>query len=292
MKEYVICIDASVDIDQRFIDNNSVVIIPMKYIIDDTEQLMENRLTDPQLKEFYDAMRAGSITHTSQITPFFYQQVFRREAQKGHDILYISLSSGLSSTYSSALTAAEEIEDEFEGLKIEVVDSLAATGGMGLLLMEAVKAKQSGVSLSENAAFLRASAKRICHWFLVDDLVYLRRGGRISAATAVAGAVLNIKPILKIADDGSLINIAKKRGLNKAALFLTDCYKGSFDAGLSNEVIIAHADNEAEATAARDRILAINPDASVQICGLGPVIGAHTGPGMMSVIHWGDRNYV
>ena len=242
--------------------------------------------------DFYDSMRAGMMTHTSQITPYFYQQVFRREASLGSDILYISLSSGLSSTYSSALTAAEEIEEEFEGLKIEVVDSLAATGGMGLLLMMAVRARESGISLSENAQALRSAAGKICHWFLVDDLKYLRRGGRISAATAVAGAVLNIKPILKIADDGTLISIAKKRGLSKASSFLTECYAGAVDRSLPDEVIIAHADCISEAEAARKRILSINPKADVQICGLGPVIGAHTGPGMLAVIHWGNRNYI
>ena len=221
MRDYVICIDASVDIEQRWIDENNVVIIPMKYTLGDQEYLMKNRLTDQKLKGFYDAMRAGLMTHTSQITPYFYQQVFGKEAEKGHDILYISLSSGLSNTYSSALTAAGEIEDEYEGIKIEVVDSLAGTGGMGLLLMMAIRAKQNGVSLSENAAALRANAGKVCHWFMVDDLKYLRRGGRISAATAVAGTVLNIKPILKIQDDGTLISIAKKRGLAKAASFLT-----------------------------------------------------------------------
>lgn len=292
MKDYVICIDASVDVEQHYIDDNDVVIIPMKYILGDEERLMENRLTDAQLLEFYDAMREGKVTHTSQITPYFYQKMFKKEAEKGHDILYISLSSGLSNTYSSALTAAEETEEEFEGLKIEVVDSLAATGGMGLLLMMALRNRENGMSLSDNAAALRSSAGKICHWFLVDDLKYLRRGGRISAATAVAGTVLNIKPILKIADDGSLISIAKKRGLAKAAAFLTDCYKSSRDSSLPNDIVIAHADCQSEAEAARERILAVNPDANVQICGLGPVIGAHTGPGMMAVIHWGDRNFV
>ena len=292
MKDYVICIDASVDIDQKYIEDNNVVIIPMKYVLGETERLMENRLSDRELQDFYDSMRAGEMTHTSQITPYFYQQVFQREASLGRDILYLSLSSGLSSTYASALTAAEEIEEQFEGLKIEVVDSLAATGGMGLLLMMAVRARQSGVSLSDNAQALRGAAGKVCHWFLVDDLKYLRRGGRISAATAVAGTVLNIKPILKIADDGTLISIAKKRGLSKASLFLTDCYKNAVDKELSNDVIVAHADNISEAEAVRDRVLSINPEANVQICGLSPVIGAHTGPGMLAVIHWGDRNCV
>ena len=292
MRDYVICIDASVDISQQFIEDNKIVIIPMKYTLGNTERLMENRLTDLQLLEFYNAMRAGEMTHTSQITPYYYQQVFRREASLGRDILYLSLSGGLSSTYSSARTAAEEIEEEFPGLKIEVVDTLAATGGMGLLLMSAVKARKDGVPLSENAEALRADALRICHWFLVDDLKYLRRGGRISAATAVAGTVLNIKPILKIADDGTLISIAKKRGLAKASSFLTECYEAARDQSLPADVIIAHADCESEAEAMRKRILAASPDANIMICGLGPVIGAHTGPGMLAVIHWGNRNYI
>ena len=292
MRDYVICIDASVDVEPKFIEDHGVVIIPMEYMIGSEEKLMENRLTDERLLEFYDAMRKGEITHTSQITPYQYQQVFSREAGLGSDILYISLSSGLSSTYASALSAAEDTEDEFEGVRVEVVDSLAATGGMGLILMMAVRNKEKGMSLADNAAFLRENARKVCHWFLVDDLKYLRRGGRISAASAVAGTVLNIKPILKIADDGTLISIAKKRGLAKAAAFLTELYEASADSTISNDVIVAHADCLSEAEAARDRILAANPDAQVYICGLGPVIGAHTGPGMMAVIHWGNRNYL
>ena len=292
MSDYIICIDASVDIEQRYIEDHGVVIIPMEYMIGSEERLMENRLTDEQLFEFYDAMRKGEITHTSQITPFTYHQVFKREAGLGHDILYISLSGGLSSTYASALSAAEDTMEEFDGRRIEVVDSLAATGGMGLILMEAVRNREKGMDLAENAAFLRENARKVCHWFLVDDLKYLRRGGRISAASAVAGTVLNIKPILKIADDGTLVSIAKKRGLPKASAFLTDCFAASVDKSLPSDVIIAHADCEAEAKAAKERILRIFPEANVQICGLGPIIGAHTGPGMMAVIHWGNRNYI
>ena len=292
MRDYVICIDASVDIEQKFIDDNGVVIIPMEYMIGSEEKMMQNRLTDEQSLAFYDAMRRGEITHTSQITPFTYQQVFKREAEKGHDILYISLSSGLSSTYASALNAAEDIEEDFDGLKIEVVDSLAGTGGMGLILIMAVKNRQDGMGLSDNAAALRSSAGKVCHWFLVDALKYLRRGGRISAATAVAGAVLNIKPILKIADDGTLVSIAKKRGLAKASSFLTECYAAAVDRSLPPDVVIAHADCEQEAEAMRGRILAANPDAQVHICSLCPVIGAHTGPGMAAVIHWGNRDYL
>jgi DegV family protein with EDD domain len=292
MNEYVICSDASVDIEQQYIEDKGVVIIPMEYVLGSDELIMKNRLSDEELKTFYDAMRRGEPTHTSQITPYYYHEVFRREALKGHDILYLSLSGGLSSTYSSALTAAEEIEEEFEGIRIEVVDTRAATGGMGLLLRKAVKDRENGAALSDNAAGLRASVGKVCHWFLVDDLKYLYRGGRISAATAVAGTVLSIKPILKIADDGTLVSIAKKRGLAKAAAFLAECYEGSVDKTLPADVVIAHADCAHEAETMKKRILSANPDANVYICGLSPVIGAHTGPGMIAVIHWGSRNYI
>ena len=292
MRDYTIIIDASVDIEQKYMKDHGIVIIPMEYMVGNEERMMENRLSEEQLVEFYTAMRNGEMTHTSQITPYAYKQVFKKEAQLGHDILYISLSSGLSSTYASALSAAEDLEDEFEGLKIEVVDSRAGTGGMGLILMMAVRNMESGMSLQDNAACLRENALKVCHWFLVDDLQYLRRGGRISAASAVAGAVLNIKPILKIADDGSLVSIAKKRGLAKASSFLTELYDAAKDPSISNDVIIVHADAEHEAKAMGDRVLSVNPDAQLHICGLGPVIGAHTGPGMMAVIHWGNRNYL
>lgn len=291
MRDYTIAIDASVDIEQHYIDENGIVIIPMKYILDEKEYIMQNRLTEEAIKAFYDAMRAGSLTHTSQITPFFYEEVFRKEAEKGKDILYISLSSGLSNTYSSALTAAEEIMDEYEGMQIEVVDSLAGTGGMGLILMEAIRAKQQGVSLKENAQALRAVAPKVCHWFVVDDLIYLRRGGRISAATAIAGSVLHIKPILKIQDDGTLTTIAKQRGMAKASSYLSDCYAHAVDRTLPPDVIIANADSPEGAEKLKEQVLKANPEAKVQICSLSPVIGAHTGPGMMAVIHFGNRNY-
>lgn len=291
MKNYIIAIDASVDVEEKYIRENEIVIIPMKYILNEEEYVMEQRLNEDEMHAFYNAMRAGGITHTSQITPYYYQEVFRREADKGNDILYIALSGGLSNTCSSARTAADEIMDEYEDLHIEVVDSLAGTGGMGLILMEAIRAKNSGVSLETNASNLRNIAGKVCHWFLVDDLVYLRRGGRISAATAIAGSMLNIKPILKIQDDGTLTTIAKQRGLAKASAFLTDCYAHAYSTDLPQDVIVAHADVEDSARKLKEQILSINPQAAVQICSLSPIIGAHTGPGMMAVIHWGDRNY-
>ena len=176
---------------------------------------------------------------------------------------------------------------------LRLVNLMGCFGSTTTLALRAGALANAHGCLGSSTTFtLRADALRICHWFLVDDLKYLRRGGRISAATAVAGTVLNIKPILKIADDGTLISIAKKRGLAKASSFLTECYEAARDQSLPADVIIAHADCESEAEAMRKRILAASPDANIMICGLGPVIGAHTGPGMLAVIHWGNRNYI
>ena len=291
MYPYTICIDASVDIPSEVITDNGIIILPMEYMLDNRQCLMRERLTEEELKDFYDAMRAGSLTSTSQITPYYYKETFEAEASKGNSILYISLSGGLSNTYLSAQTAAADVMEAHPEIRIEVVDSLSATGGMGLLLLAAIGARKDGLSLEDNAAWLRENTSRICHWFLVDDLVYLRRGGRISAAAAVTASVLNIKPILKIADDGKLVTIAKKRGLAKASAFLVECCEHAINLSLPKEIIVAHADAPEQARLAAGKLTSMYPDCRVQICGLGPVIGAHTGPGMLAVIHWGNRNY-
>ena len=292
MENYTICIDASVDISSDYIRENHILILPMKYMLDEKEYVMRDRLTEEELSAFYDAMKAGSLTRTSQITPYYYKETFGAEAAKGNDILYLSLSSGLSNTYSSARTAASDIMDEYPGVRIEVVDTLAGTGGMGLLLMAAADARDKDVPLEKNAEWLRMMSHNICHWFLVDDLIYLKRGGRVSAAAAVTANVLNIKPILKIADDGRLVSIAKKRGLAKAGAFLVDCCVNAIDQSMPGEIIVVHAAAPDMARHAADLLAARFPDIHIQICGLSPVIGAHTGPGMMAVIHWGNRNYV
>ena len=292
MENYTICIDASVDISSDYIRENHILILPMEYTLDEKEYVMRDRLTDEELSAFYDAMKAGSLTRTSQITPYYYKETFAAEAAKGNDILYLSLSSGLSNTYISARTAASDIMEDYPGVKIEVVDSLAGTGGMGLLLMAAADARNKDVPLARNAEWLRMISRNICHWFLVDDLIYLKRGGRISAAAAVTANVLNIKPILKIADDGRLVTIAKKRGLAKASAYLVDCCVRAIDRSMPGEIIVVHAAAPDMARHMADQLAARFPDTHIQICGLSPVIGAHTGPGMMAVIHWGDRNCV
>ncbi len=288
---YEIYVDASVDIENRYIEENNIHFIPMKYTIDDREYVMDRQQTEEELEHFYQCMKDGSITGTSQITPYTYDQIFRSEAEKGHNVLYLCLSSGLSSTYSSSLNAAQAVMEDFPNVKIESVDTLGATGGVGLLLMQAIKGRDEGKTVEENADHLREIAPDIGFWFMVEDLVYLKRGGRVSATAAFAGNVLNLKPVLKINDEGKLINISKQRGVPRAVKYLLECYEGAHDDTISSDVIVAHAVCRDRAEKMRDEILRINPNAKVQVCPMGPVIGSHTGPGFCAVIHFGNRNF-
>ena len=157
--------------------------------------------------------------------------------------------------------------------------------------MQAIKGRDEGKTISENAAYLRQIAPDIGFWFMVEDLEYLKRGGRVSATAAFAGNVLNLKPVLKINDEGKLINISKQRGVQRAVKYLLECYEGSYDDTISSDVIVAHAVCKERAEKMRDEILRINPGAKVQICPMGPVIGSHTGPGFAAIIHFGNRNF-
>ena len=290
MEQYTIAIDASVDIEESYLKENGITLIPMKYMLGGKECVLEKRLTEDEMHAFYDAMRDGAPVSTSQITPFFYEEVFGREAAAGNNVLYLSLSGGLSNTYNSACSAVQDLKEDYPDFQAEVVDTLAATGGMGLLLIKAVEGRAQGLSLAENAAKLRDLAKKVCHWFFVDDLVYLRRGGRISAATAIAGAMLNIKPVLRIDEEGKLISFSKQRGLPRVKRFLAEEFEAAKEPALGHDVVLIHADCEDRIPDLRDKVLAADPEAKIHICSLSPIIGAHTGPGMMAGIHFGKRD--
>ena len=202
-------------------------------------------------------------------------------------ILYLSLSGGLSNTYESARLAVEMLKESYDEVDVEVVDSLGATGGMGLLIEAACRNREKGMSLGENAAWLRENANRVNYWFKVEDLMYLKRGGRISAATAVIGTALNIKPILTIKGDGKLDTIAKKRGDSLALKYMVELFAESFDESFGDTVYICCADCKENAEKLKRMVLEVRPQLTVKITMLSPIIGAHTGPDMLSLIHFG-----
>lgn len=290
--DYYIYADVSVDIESDFMEENDIRLMRMQYSLGDEQLTYEKRVSDEFMHDFYEKMRNGATSGTSQITPSTYEEVFGEHLKEGKGVLYISLSSGLSNTYSSSLLTIENLKEEYGGeVAIESVDSLSATGGMGLLLLMAVENRKKGMSLKENAEFLRAHTDKICHWFMVDDLMFLKRGGRVSAATAIVGSALNVKPVLKIDDNGKLVTISKQRGIAKTVKYMVSNFENAKDLSIGKDVVIVHGDCPERAEELKQQVLSVEPQARVHICMLGPVIGAHTGPGMAAIIHFGNRNY-
>ena len=286
---YLIFADVSIDIDKKFAAENDVRYIPMEYSLGEEIFYCTEPENDEMMHNYYDKLRNKIKTQTSQITPNKYIDIFEPLVKEGKSIIYISLSSGLSNTYDSACLAVQNLKEDYDNVNIEVIDSLGATGGMGLLVESAVDNRNNGMSLEENANWLREHAKKVRHWVKVEDLMYLMRGGRLSATSAIMGTALNIKPILTINKEGKLVSVDKKRGNKQAIKSLLDKFAEDFDASVSNVVYINCADCIEDAKMLKEKVLEIKPYVEVRITMLSPIIGAHTGPDMIALIYYGSE---
>ncbi len=286
MEKYIICIDASADIDEEVFEKEDIKFIPMEYSFNNEMRTSKGIEDAKLLKDFYDGQRNGDLTKTSQITPFMYEEFFETYLKEGYSILYLALSSGFS-TYSSSLIAINSLKEKYNDLDILSVDSLSATGGLGILTERATRNKNKGMSINENYEDLIKATHRIKHWFLVQDLNYLKRGGRVSSTTAFVGSMLNIKPILKIDEIGKLVTIAKKRGTKGASLELLKLFENSFDENMEDVIYIIDADEKSIADSLVTHIKTKYPSLTIRRKTLCPIIGAHTGPGMVAICHMG-----
>ncbi len=284
MENYNIFVDLSADIDNKIIEKYDIKFIPMNYTIDDKEYVSNLYLKDIEMENFYNEMRAGKITKTTQITPFQYVEFLKEYAEKGENILYITLSSGLSNTYNSALLAKQELEDDYPNFKMMVVDSLGATGGIGVLAEIAAKNRESGMSLEDNFKFMDNIRHNLRHWFFVDDLKYLKRGGRVSGSKAFIAATLNIKPIMCTSEEGKLISIGKKIGTKRAAMAIVDKYFETRDENY-NIIYISHGDDIDSANLIKRLLLEKDKSLNIYITQICPVIGCHSGPGTVALCH-------
>ena len=240
-------------------------------------------------KALYDHMRAGKMPKTAAVNPDGWAECIRPVLAAGQDALVLAFSSGLSATYQSAVIAAEELREEFPQRKLIVVDTLSAAIGQGLLVYTAARLQSEGKTIDEVAAWVEDHKKQVCHWVTVEDLMHLKRGGRVSAATAVVGTMLSIKPIIRVDDEGKLESCAKSRGRKAAINYLLARMEESFDPTLSDTVFIGHGDCEAEAQAMAETIKTRFGVKQVFINYVGAVIGAHTGPGVLVVAFFGKN---
>ena len=279
---YLIVMDASADIDSKVFIEEDIRFIPMQYSLNEEMRESKGIESEELLKSFYDSQRSGELTKTTQITPYQYINFFSKLLNEGYSILYLSLSSGLSSTYQSAMLAASELNDEHKDEKVYVVDSLGATGGIGVLLELACKYRKEGKSIEENCALLNNAKLKLHHFFMVQDLMYLRRGGRVSGATAVVGTVLGIKPILKIDENGKLVSFTKRRGNKLALEELAKLFNENYELN-DSPIYIVDGDAKELGDFLASEIKKLIPEAVVKRNMLSPIIGAHTGPGLVAV---------
>ena len=285
MNDYKIFIDLSCDIDGDYVNDNNIGFVPMQYQIGEETKISTFVESDEVMKVFYKAMKDGLITSTSQITPFKYVEYFTPFCEKNIDILYLPLSSGLSQTYTSAKMAKEELLKKYPNAKIEIPDTLSATAGISLLAHLAVDNKNNGMTIEENAKIIEDAVKKIKATFLVENLTYLKRGGRIKASTAFIAGALNIKPVLIINKEGKLETIAKKHGIKKAASYIVDTFNEEWD-GEHKLVYISHADAIDTANYIKDKLLEQHNDLTIKIIMISPIIGAHVGPGMCALCNF------
>ena len=289
MRDYVIMTDSCCDMTDEMARELDLVVQPLSLHMG--KDVYRNWLDGREIgfEQFYARIRGGETATTSAVSVGEFEDAMRPILAQGKDILCINFSSALSTTYQSAVIAAGDLRAEFPEAKIFVVDSLCASLGQGLLLYLCAQQKREGRSIGEVRAYAEATKGNICHWFTVDDLNHLKRGGRISAATALFGTMLSIKPVMHVDDGGHLTPVSKARGRKASLLALVDQMEKTAIDPRHQTVFISHGDCEADARFVAEEITRRFGVTDIHINYVGPVIGNHSGPGTMALFFLGTQ---
>ncbi len=287
--DYCIVTDAASDLDAGYLEMQSdICVIPMSVILGGKEYIYGpgGNLSH---KYFYEMVKAGASVSTSQVNIDSYIRFFEPILASGMDILYLCFSSGLSGMYQNAVFASEELQQKYPERKIRCIDTLCAAPGEGFLVREAVQRKRNHWSLQSLADWTEENKCHVDHWFTVHDLMYLHQGGRVSTTSAVLGTALQIKPLLCVDNEGRLQVVGKSRGMKRAMTDLVDKMDLRWMHEQSGSVAIVHADLQEQADQLQRMVEQKFPGASVYQAQIGPVIGAHTGPGLLGLVFWGQE---
>ena len=289
MSEFVLMTDSSADLSQEMVQELGVTVLPLSFTIQGKvyRNYPDNREMDLPL--FYDMLRAGELATTSAVNVAEYTQAVEPILQEKKDVLILAFSSGLSSTYQASVLAAEELREKYPDRKIYTVDTLCASLGQGLLVYLAVQEQRKGRSIEEVRDWAESTKLHLCHQFTVDDLHCLKRGGRISATTAVVGSMLQIKPVLHVDNEGHLLNIGKARGRQASLKALVDKMEKTVTEEGKKTVFISHGDCRKDAVAVADMVRERFGTQDIRINYVGPVIGAHSGPGTLALFYLGTE---
>nr|MBQ8890713.1 DegV family protein [Clostridia bacterium] len=287
MRKYLIFTDSSADLPQEIREELDVRCLSLSVRFEGESSEYRNNEISPDA--FYQKMRGGGVGRTAAVNKESFASAFSEAIDEGYDVLYIGFSSALSGTYAAATVAAEELREGRPEARIITVDSLCASLGLGLLVYLTARKRKEGATLDEAAEMTRKICGSVCHWFTVDDLVYLKRGGRISAASAAIGNLLSIKPILHMDDGGHLVSVGKARGRQASVMALANKFAELASSEGSPEVFISHADCYSDAERLAE-ILKTRHGVNVSlISDVGPVIGAHSGPGTLALFFIGRK---
>lgn len=286
MSEYVIATSSTADLPRTWLEENGVPFISYSYIQDG--KVFEDDCREESRQELYESMRRGARFKTSMINEEKYIEFFREILKTGQDLIFLDMSRKMSVSYENSVRAAEKVRQEFPGQRLYLMDTRCISGGLGLLVMEMVKRKNQGAGFDDVIAWGEENRLKIAHRFTVDDLNYLKEGGRVSNAAALVGSLLGIKPVLYVPDEGTLDVVKKSRG-RKAALkmIIESSVNDLKESGADGKsVLILQADCREDAGTVRDAIRAACPQiGEISITNLGVVIGAHCGPGLLAVFY-------
>ena len=281
---FQIITDSGCDFPQQEYARLNITLVPLS--VEYKGQVQEDR-NDDSLKELYDGLRAGENARTSAVNPESWRNAMEPHLAEGRDVLVMAFSSGLSTTYQSAEIAAADLREEYPERRILVVDTLCASMGQGLLTWYACSLRDQGKSVEEVYIWVQENKLNLCHWFTVDDLFFLKRGGRISAATALVGTMLNIKPVLHVDNEGHLISVSKSRG-RKAAIEALAKKVSELGADFDNSTMfISHGDCREDAEYLASLLKQNYGAKEVVISYVGAVIGSHAGPGTLALFFLG-----
>ena len=289
MSNYVIITDSSCDLPDRLVRELELEVLPLAFIMDGRtyRNYPDNREMSPE--DFYGKQKDGLMATTNAVNVGEASDAMEAVLKQDKDVLVLGFSSGLSTTYNSFKIAADELAEKYPSRRIYTVDTLCASLGQGMFVYQAAKMRQEGKSIEEVRDWAEANKLRQCHWFTVNDLFFLKKGGRVSAATAVVGTMLQIKPVMHVDNDGHLIKVDTARGRKASLKALVDKVGELAENPASQVMFISHSDCLADAQYVADEIKKRFGAREIIINSIGPVIGAHTGPGCVALFFTGTH---
>jgi len=287
----IIITDSNCDLNEEYLNENMIPVIPFHFNLNGKDYIDDFGRSISH-KEFYDKLRKGEMSTTAQITPFTYEEVFKRYVLEGYSIIYIGFSSKLSGSFNNSLLAQKSVLEELPSADITVIDSKSASIGQGMLVCQSNDLLKQGKTKYEIIEWIENTKRNVNHWFTIDSLEHLKRGGRITSANAAIGSLLSVKPVLNMLNDGSLNVEDKVRGRKKSLRFIYEEYKTRVVNPEKQTIFIAHGDCREDAEYLKTLVMNGTNPKKIEINQLGPIIGSHTGPGAVVLTFIGEKREV